>query len=460
MKKFSSLFIPLDSRSLSIFRIILGLVLVLDLFVFRINFIAAFYLESGIVDAATAKLIANSDSYTALAPLSILYSFKSTAFVWAFFILAAVPYFLFMLGYRSRLMGVLSLFFLWNIQHRTTMVIETDDRMLLVLLFWSIFLPLDNHLALRKKSEQVSVAASWAFLVQIFLIYFCNAFPKTGDAWHDGSALMLAMNDDLWVNQGAAEWLTQFPKVCAFISHATIPLEMFLAFSILIPFTFGSKLRLFSALTMIVFHWGINVFLSFGFLPLIASAWAIAIIPGGFWAKFGWKDDVIDSFPPKKWTIWGLLIILVFSWQAMTTFPWVVKLPSVLPTTLSRTSLTVQKWILYAPNVSSNVSWPQLKGVKKDNSAIEVRSGNNWDENGTNTKVYQYECWQNFVQYLMYNQPYSDLVYNRWLNWECRNAKKNNLDLFYIQPYRFNRNINKDGSSSVSIQKGSAYICP
>jgi hypothetical protein len=326
-------------------------------------------------------------------------------------------------------------------------------------LFWSIFLPLDNHLAVKKQNETANVAASWALLIQVFLIYFCNAFPKTGEAWHDGSALLLALKDDLWINHSPSAWLTQFPKVCAFISHATIPLEMFLAFSMLIPFAFGKKLRLFTALIIILFHWGINVFLSFGFLPLIASAWAMAIIPSSFWEKLGWIQHPVQE-KSIKWAIWSLPIILILSWQAMTTFPWVVKLPSVLPNPLAKTSLTIQKWILYAPNVSSEIYWPQLKGVKKDGSAIEVRSKKEWNEDGSNIKAYQYECWQNFVQYLMYNQPYSDVIYGRWLDWECRNAKQKNLELFYIQAHRFNRSIRKNGDSSVSVQKGSAYICP
>lgn len=458
MKRISNVFPPLNLRSLSVFRIILGLVLLLDLFIFRINFIEAFYLESGIIDTTTAKLIGNANSYTSLTPLSILHTFKSDAFVWAFFILAAVPYLLFTLGYRSRLMGVLSLFFLWNIQHRTSIVIETDDRMLLVLLFWSIFLPLDNHFSLKKKREAASIASSWAFLIQIFLIYFCNAFPKTGEAWHDGSALMLAMNDDLWINHSAALWLMQYPKVCAFISHATIPLEMFLAFSVLMPFGFGKKLRLASALVMILFHWGVNIFLSFGFLPLIASAWAIAIVPGSFWAKLGWKQETSEN-RANKWTFWSLPIILILSWQAMTTFPWVVQLPSIFSNVLSKTSLTAQKWILYAPDVSSNVGWIQLKGVEKDSSTIEVRSGNKWVENGGNVRTYQYECWQNFVQYLMYNQPYSNIIYRRWLDWECKNAKQKGVDLRYIQVHKFQRNIDKNGSSEVSVEKHSAYLC-
>ena len=126
-------------------------------------------------------------------------------------------------------MGLISLFFLWNIQHRTSIVIETDDRMLLSLLFFSLFLPLDNYLSLKKTNLKVSWAASWAITLQIAVIYFCNGFPKTGDAWTNGYAMELAMQENLWINKTYASWILNYPKLCEWISLGTKPFEIALA---------------------------------------------------------------------------------------------------------------------------------------------------------------------------------------------------------------------------------------
>lgn len=402
-----------------------------------------------------SRLIADSESYTSLSPFSILYKFTDNWFVWSFFLLAIIPYSLFMVGYRSKLMGLISLFFLWNIQHRTSIVIETDDRMLLSLLFFSLFLPLDNYLSLKKTNLKVSWAASWAIILQIAVIYFCNGFPKTGDAWTSGYAMELAMQEDLWINKTYASWILNYPRLCEWISLGTKPFEIALALIILIPFKTGRFVRGVAGILMICFHLGINVFLSFGFLPLIASAWGILLIPSSFWRKL--KLNPTKEYTENSYFLdnFSLPIMLLFSWQAMSTFPWALELNPILPKAISNTSLTQQKWILYAPNVNSEIGWYQLKGLDKNNDNIEVRSGENWDENGSNTKAYQYECWQNFNQYMLYNQPYSDVVMTRWLEWECKENELKQVEL-----YNFKRSIyHQRDTSVVNVFKSQPLLC-
>ena len=191
----SGRWLALDLRSLAAFRIVLGMVLLLDLAVFRVANLEAFYTDAGIVPPELQRLLGASQGYTALVAWTPMLWLSGTASVALFFGATGAAYLALLLGWRTRLAAVLSFLGLWSIQHRCSVVIETDDRMLLCLLFWAAFLPLDARFALRlRRGSQQTVwsVASVGLVVQVVLIYLCNGLPKTGPTWVEGVALTLS----------------------------------------------------------------------------------------------------------------------------------------------------------------------------------------------------------------------------------------------------------------------------
>ncbi len=451
----------LDDRSLSAFRIVIGLVLILDLLVFRFSNIEAFYTDEGILSRELAKMLGNGDGYTALTPFSPLFINGSFAFVFVFFILALFSYSMLLVGYRSRIAAILSFVFLISIHHRSSIVVETDDRMLLCVLFWAIFLPLGNYFSVdsfrKAKKEVVSRWASMALLIQVALIYFCNGFTKTGETWNAGTAVQYAMQEDLWIRQGPASWLAGKENLCQWITVTTGPFEILLAFAIV--FIGFSKIRLLISLLILAFHWGIAVFLSFGFLPLIATAWAVAILPSRIWSRFSIYSS--ETKVSNQWTVkhWLLLpVVIICFWQSFTHMQWMIKLPSFLPKALSKTSLLHQSWLLYAPDVNKTVGWMQLKGITSQGKELELHSQKEWTEDGSLIKYYQHECWQNFQQYQLYRQPYTKEITQRWLEWSAKKSTENGITLDEAQVIKFTRRLNlhrksKARSSIVFSQK-------
>lgn len=98
-----SKYIPeLDPRSLSLFRILLAVILILDLILFRFLNLEAFYTDAGILPRALAEKIGNSNGYTALTPLCPLFISGSKQFVALFFILAGISYTALLIGFKTR----------------------------------------------------------------------------------------------------------------------------------------------------------------------------------------------------------------------------------------------------------------------------------------------------------------------------------------------------------------------
>lgn len=457
-----SKYIPLlDARSLSIFRIVLGAILILDLIFFRFLNIEAFYTDNGILPRVLAEKIGNSGGYTALTPISPLFLSGTKQFVALFFILAGLSYTALLVGFKTRWASTLSFFFLISIQHRASIVVETDDRMLLCLVFWGIFLPLNHYFSvdskqLNLKKYKVSKMASFAFLMQISLIYFFNGFPKTGETWTSGVAMKYAMMEDLWINASTANWISKYDSLCFAISKATIPFEIILAILILTPMIW-TKIRTAVVVSILLFHWGIAIFLSFGFLPLITTAWAIAMIPKGVWDRYNWKLLPTQNSSPYPYNIIksGLIGFLIFicSWQSATHIPWILNVNSFLPSQISNTALFDQGWLLYAPDANKEVGWIQVFGTKPDGSFIEIHSRKEWNIDGSIVPYYQQECWQNFVQYQMYYQPFYQEVSKSWLNWEVKKANEDGINITTGGIIHYVHAINPDGNLTTLIKR-------
>ncbi|MDG1477437.1 MAG: HTTM domain-containing protein, partial [Vicingaceae bacterium] len=437
------------------------IILILDLIFFRFLNIEAFYTDNGILPRTLAEKIGNSDGYTALTPISPLFISGSKQFVALFFILAGLSYTALLVGFKTRLASILSFFFLMSIQHRASIVVETDDRMLLCLVFWGIFLPLNHYFSVDNKQSdfqklRISKMASFAFLMQISLIYFFNGFPKTGETWTTGIAMKYAMMEDLWINASTANWISQFDNLCYIITKITGPFEILLALLILTPM-FWTKIRTVVVVSILLFHWGIAIFLSFGFLPLITTAWAIAMIPKGFWERYNWKPLPIQNSPHYPYNIIksGLIGLLIFicSWQSATHTPWLFQLNSFLATNIANTALFDQGWLLYAPDANKEVGWIQVFGTKPDGSFVEIHSRKEWNIDGSLIPYYQQECWQNFVQYQMYYQPFYKEVSNSWLNWEVKKAKEDGIIITSGGIIHYIHTIQSDGSLTQVVNR-------
>ncbi len=232
-----------DPRSLGLFRILFGLVLLADLGrrYLGVNF---WYTDEGIVSGTLLRQ-ADLTHFFSL----FLHARTHTQAVWGM-ALCAVIYGLFTVGFKTRLFHLLSLICAVSLNNRI-FALENGGQFVLNLLgAWSFFLPLGRRfsldallLSLKSRRESSPVAledraamsagdrpvvslAVLALLLQFAIIYLFNLLHKTGAGWRDGSAVHYALYQErlvtvfgVWLREHAPYALLQA------LSWSTLALE-------------------------------------------------------------------------------------------------------------------------------------------------------------------------------------------------------------------------------------------
>ena len=210
--------VTVDRRALAAFRIGLGAVLIADLLA-RSRSLGAFYTDAGVLPRRA--LFADYGETLSLHALSG----EPWAVALLFAVAGAVALAL-LVGYRTRLATAASWLLLLSLHARNPMVLNAGDDLLLVLLFWSVFLPLGSRWSVdavrRARSRDgaasngdaesggdaetqgssragtaVANVATMAVLVQILVMYFTNAVHKfESELWMSGEAVAYVMQAD------------------------------------------------------------------------------------------------------------------------------------------------------------------------------------------------------------------------------------------------------------------------
>jgi hypothetical protein len=207
-----------DPRTLGLFRIVLGSLLCADCIRHWIE-ARTYYSNEGLL----------SNHYYLFRPasshhFSLFLAFSSAEEVHVAFALSFICYFLFTIGYRTRLFNVLS--FLWVTSMDSRLVLVENGGYIVVNLttFWAMFLPTGERFsvdaarrALRSDSAPpapcVSLAVFFATLNFAF-VYVFNVVNKYGDLWRRGDTIHYVLHIDRMVT-GIAVFLREWLPVWA-----------------------------------------------------------------------------------------------------------------------------------------------------------------------------------------------------------------------------------------------------
>lgn len=285
IKDYITKIFSLDLRSLALFRILLGGLIISDL-ILRALYLKDHYSDLGILPRGILiDRFLNTWTFS-------LHLINGQVYFQAFlFLLAGIIAVLLMLGYKTRLMTFLSWFLLVSLQNRNYMVLQGGDTVFRVLLFWSMFLPLgarysiDYALSTNKdnfKNNNYFSMGSVALTIQIAIIYIFNSLTKTHNFWtKDYTALWYALQIDQMVLP-VGKILRQFPALCKILTFSTLYIEFYLPFLLFVTF-FKDKIRLFLILFFFTFHIGISMTLNVGLFSFICMAAWCAFLPALFW---------------------------------------------------------------------------------------------------------------------------------------------------------------------------------
>jgi len=432
-------YLTIDLRSLALFRILLGVVWIIDWFG-RWPDLEAFYTADGILpNFAQLSPTASQFHY------SILVGATTLPVVQVIFLLGLLCYVCFLLGLHTRAFHLASLVFFGSVLARNPIITHGGDSVMFAMALWTLFLPLGSRWsfdALRSAVEpgapdpqppstpavaprsQPSLAA-FAAVAQLGVIYTFSAFVKnTGELWRNGTALYYALNLDNYTTS-LGHLVAQAPlPVIQFLTYGTLVIEWAGLPLILLPWlqpwlrriliVVLGAMHVVSAVTMELwtFPW---IMLSCYALLLDERDWNVltrwtapmrARLPGhsAAWRRLvvGWfgakTTAVTDGVPNRilRWrqrTVFSLVqafVVVVFvsvlvdgynlSWARPRQLPQIAE-PHWMRGTLEGLQL-VHGWYMFAPNPMTTDGWWVINGLTENGMNIDplTRQAPTWQK--------------------------------------------------------------------------------
>jgi hypothetical protein len=324
-----------------------------------------------------------------------------------------------LLGWRTRLMTVLSWVLLVSVQNRNPMIVQGGDDLLRMLLFWGIFLPWGRVWSRDARQRPAPghygyfSAATVAYVVQLALIYVCTAALKTGPEWRtEGTALYYAFSLDQLLMPGGRLLYPHY-ELLRVLTHLTFYLELLLPVLLFIPVA-TPVWRLVFVGAIFGFHAIIGLTLFVGLFFIINFASVLGLLPT---PALNWLARRLGPPARRGWGHLGRYRPRLPAWQ----WPWQLRvqadwhpglrahrhfrlLPALRDTVLyvllgytiwwnldgiARPGYTLheplrwfgylfrtdQHWGMFAPTVFKDDGWFILEGRSKDGRRFDLYRG-------------------------------------------------------------------------------------
>jgi hypothetical protein len=385
-----------DLRSLALFRIALGILVLMDL-AGRVVNLRAHYTDEGVLPRSLLTHYMSEWKWS-LAKLNGSFGFEVVLFA-----LAALACLCLIAGWRTQVMTVLVWVFMVSIQVRNPLVSSAADTLLRMMIFWGMLLPLGAVWSLDARREKrgdwlamsfVSIASA-GLILQIAFMYWFTAALKTGDEWRsDGTALYLATGAGQ-LTRPFGEFIHQFPDLLIVLTFASLGFEFLIPLLLILPWGRG-WLRIAGIVGILGFHGGIALMMDVGIFPWVNTLSMMALLPALVWdsllpkamawlhQRYAWLwqrlprlDTAVPASGERKplhstpllnlFAAFCLVFVLLYNLTTVTDF------------TLPRESRTIsyglglyQRWSMFAPYPPRSTSWYVIRGYTADGRAINL----------------------------------------------------------------------------------------
>lgn len=440
----------LDVRSLAALRVALGVLLLADLAT-RAGDLAAMYGPEGAarVDLVRSRLGPGEWSLHLLSP--------SAAWQATLMIAAATLAALLTIGLWTRAATFGCWLLTMSLHARLPIVLNAGDDLLRVLLFWSLLLPLGAVWSVdaRRRGRSLAgveiFAATFAFTVQLALVYWCAGLTKLNDAWLGGGALDQVLSYGLYL-RAAGQWLHQHPAAARWLSWSVLALEILGPFLVFIPWH-TARLRVIAIVAFVGFHMGIAATINVGLFAWVGAAAWLAMIPSEVWDRLlhskaaAPPDDfeagaaVPRSTPFLRWAAIAAMAVVV-AWNALdvldrTRTPLV---DATLRPLVNATGLR-QSWSLFSEPAKFD-AWFVYRGRLKNGEIVDLLRGvplRHGDDDPMNGQQFPSHRWRKLHVRVVqqrnaaYRQPLAEAVFRAWNDRHRGDEQAEHLELICLQ---------------------------
>ena len=435
----------IDTRGLAAFRIGMGLLLLTDLWLRAVD-LEAHYTDLGILPLDVLQRVTDGTGFWTFHSLH-----GSSTFQLFMFSLAGIFALAYLFGYYTRFAAIVSWVLLLSLQYRNPYVVNGGDVLLRMLLFWSIFLPLDRHwsLASRKTTTREATTvlniASAAILLQVGLLYVMAGYFKLRGSWYDPNVLAGIFESDLYAKP-LAHYLGDYPRLLSVASWMALVSE--LALPILIFCPYGTRvIRLFAFAWFVTFHIGIELTLTVGLFSFASCIAWILFLPSTAWDRItqvsASPTPNEEALPQRSWpeTLVQAFVAVCFAfvvWVNLTSVrePWAASLRTEWVNDLSVMTGMRQKWSLFS------------KPLAKDGWFIGVARL----ANGDTVDVFRDGKAADWESYSKPQYVYRQFPNHRWRKYYCRTLTSTRVNLRTPLSHYLIRNWNETHDADQQIE--------
>lgn len=315
---FESFDLRLDTRSLSVMRIGMGLVMLVSLLEIWPDFVP-FFTDFGIV--------ANS-----LVPWNLFSIVPLPLFNHLLFLMLAIAAFLFTLGYFTRFCGTVASVLYLCLFLRNPYIINISDFFISTMVIWLSILPSNLHLSLdsEKKAHLIKISKYYnaAFLFQLFLFYILfvvrSGLLSAQTIWYAKNQILVEQS-----NTYLGELAMNTP---GFVFNIVSVIVIFAILVVPPAILFSKNIKFKSKMILIgiIFATFLGIFKNLGLLPVAIVVVILGLLPAEFWETPRIRITIADraalqSTAPAKNIIIVFLVINLFLFLSFTKAPQVIK---------------------------------------------------------------------------------------------------------------------------------------
>jgi len=380
LARWASAAFTLDARSLAVYRIGLGLLLLVDSLLRTRDFSLMFAPRGIFPLAAIAEYYGDPTNWSV--------AFWHDSAWWGGLVLATqgLAGIALAAGYRTRLATVIGWIALVSVVRRTAPATNAGDMWLGCQLLWSMFLPLGEWWSVDARCRAAEAGdggepdrpqrpvavfsiASAALVLQLVAVYWGAGFSKCNQTWFEGQAVTHALSvHDHGTPLGMR--LGQFAGVAWAAKWAVLGGEIILPLALVAATS--PRVRSGIVLAFIAFHAAIWLTMSVGlFAPIGMVAW-LPLIPSTWWPQPALQAARKPAgLRPAASLACGLAASLAAVSFVHQVTPWQSQaLPRWLAAPLNLTALR-QAWAMFAL-VPAQEQWIYSRAVLKDGSIVDV----------------------------------------------------------------------------------------
>lgn len=379
-----------DSRSLGLFRWLLGFCLVVD-GLNKMSQARELYTDWGIMPRSY-WLAEYMNSWK----FSFHLASGETWFQVLLMSIGVAASAMFMIGWRWRIAGIVSFLLLCSLQSRNYLILSSADDVLRLGLFWFLFLKGPGDFAVDEPEGtpriRVKGLAVWALALQLLYIYFFTAIFKIHPVYTDElSGVYYALNVDYFAKP-LGLLLRDHLALTKLLTAATLIWEFVGPFLALLPFWW---LRLLVALGFQFFHFGLFATMALALFPWVMMVYWVLFYPSELWriGLFRRLEDglrfvvrFLASRLPKGGPLWsptawsgrgrvalcGLFLALVTAFNVDgLEKPYFPKLPE-WTRRVAYTANVNQIWNMFAPYPIRNDGWFIIEGRFKNGVVVDL----------------------------------------------------------------------------------------